>query len=280
MGSLVINLDGDGSPAPGAGGGNALIPKGVEGGNPDPASALAELEREIKRQKNDAARQRREEERRLAEEAKKKPPAPEPPKPDTKPEAKPTPPKPDSTAKPDPSAKPPAKPQMVSLDSILKDRARAAQNNTGNTRPKPDNTGSRPNRTGKAVGVDVGQIIGSVGGGAGPLGVSSGTGLGGSPRGGGKVLADYESRMKMLVQDQWQQLLDKEGKSILEMEGEFRLNISRNGSLSFGGWVNSPGNALFESLLRRAIDAVGRSAGTPPPGTPAMLVLGIRAASH
>jgi outer membrane biosynthesis protein TonB len=269
MGSLVINLDGDGSPAPGAGGGSALIPKGVENGNPDSDAARKALEEEIKKQNEADAR---EEERRRKEEAKPKPPVPVPdPKPD---------PKLPPVKKPPVPAKDSGKPELVSLDAIIAQRNAAAKNAKKSTNSKTATTTAKNTNGSGKTGVDVSRIIGI--GGTGPLGVAYGSGPGGNPNGGGAALANYEDRLKLLIQAQWQQLIDREGNGRIPsgMSGEFKLTISRNGSLSFGGWVRSPGNALFESLLRRAIDAVGRNGGSPPPGVSSLLIFEIIANSN
>jgi hypothetical protein len=237
---LVINLDGDGTPAPGAGGGEALVAKGRLDGDPKPPPASS----------SDAA----------------KPPPPKPPKSIVKP-PKPTPPKPVVTPpKPAQTTPPTSPPKQISYADFQKDRDK-------NTKPTKSIPPTKPTTGAKrgARALDISRY----GRGA-SLGVEQGTGLGGSPKGGGATLAAYEDRLKLLIQQQFQALVNEQGGSLAGLSGEFQLRVSNNGNLSFSGWTQDPKNALFERLLRQAIDRV-RNIGPRPAGSLTLQIFKIEA---
>ncbi|MDR2513171.1 MAG: TonB C-terminal domain-containing protein [Puniceicoccales bacterium] len=246
-GSLVLVLNGDGSLAPGAGDGKSEIPEGRPDAAP-PRDDLTEALKEIAKQVEN-----------LPPPTEPEPPPASPPKPDTKPI---TPPK-------DPK---PREPEQMTLEQFK-------AKHPGNIRPKPPKPKGNNKSTGAnksaivSQGLNISNII------TGPLGVQGGAGLGGTPNGGGPIVAQYTQRLAMLIRAQWQHLLDLEGRSIPPgTSGKFLLSISNNGSISFAGWERSPGNAHFESLLRRAIDAVG-NAGPRPPQTPSSVSFDIVASA-
>ncbi|MDR1497540.1 MAG: procyclic acidic repetitive family protein [Puniceicoccales bacterium] len=260
IGSLVINFDGDGSPAPGNGPGTSTIPKGEPDAKPEPN---VKPEPEPEDPLLEQIKQIREQQKREREAA-QTPPTPTP---------TPTPPPPPTPPQPSPQPT-----TLTTLEAFQKEHPRKQ---TPPTKPDKRSTQRTPRtqRTPaniKSTGIDVTKIIGKT-----PLGVQGGVGSGGNPNGGGPIAANYENRLKLLIQAQWQLLLDAEGRTLQPgISGEFRLNISNNGNISFGGWTRQPHNPLFESLLRRAIDAVGNKAGPRPAGTLPSIIFAIDADSR
>ena len=247
-GSLVLNLTGDGSPSMGTAS-NATPPPVPASEPKQPLFDVEKINQTIERQ--------REEARKRAEEAAKANPPPPPPVPPEK-------------NLPPPPREEPAKeptPQQTTLKEFQSKHPtpRNAKPDS-NTRPlnKPNNNGTKTRSP--APGININNIIGPDNPGA------------GTPNGGGPiVVTQYKDRLRLLLQEQWRELVSREGAQLeRSTQGEFRLNISNNGNISFGGWIRNPNNALFERLLRRAIDNVG-NAGSRPPGMAPSLIFPISA---
>ncbi|MDR2430575.1 MAG: hypothetical protein LBD14_06810 [Puniceicoccales bacterium] len=241
-GSLVLNLTGDGTPSIGTPGNTTSPPVNI----PKPEQPLFDVEKINK----SIERQREEARRRAEEEAKAKtvPPPPPiiPPPPDVKPAKEP-------------------EPKQITLKDFQAKHPTPPLNTkppNGNTRPnKSNNSGAKP-----IPGININNILGPASPGA------------GNPNGGGPVVVtQYKDRLRLLLQEQWRELVSREGSQLeRSTQGEFRLNISNNGNISFGGWTRNPNNALFERLLRRAIDKVG-NAGARPPGMATSFIFAISA---
>jgi outer membrane biosynthesis protein TonB len=283
---LVLNLNGDGSPAPGSGGGEALLPKGTPDGDPKrPAKPeddlLADIFKKLEQPPPPAP-----EPPAVAEE-KRPPPPPVKPPPVTPPPLPKEIPKPKiepkkKIVKPKPPA--PAEKQMT-LAEWQKEQERlakdAAKKNAKNRNAKNSaktgakNSGASKTSTPKRAGLDLSKYKPGAGGSS--LGVAAGTGTGGSANGGGKVIAAYEDRLKLLIQENFQALVNERGNALAGIRGVFKLRISANGNLTFDGWTQNPNSALFEQLVRLAIQRVGRDAGPRPAGYLALQIFPIEA---
>ena len=244
-GSLILVLNGDGSPAPGAGGGKSEVPEG----RPDAAQQPDKLTETLNN---------------VADQIDRLPQDPTPPMEPSKPV--------EPVKKPaEPPKNKPPEPRQMTLEEFKAKHPGRIKKPPEPSRNK--NAEGARNPAIKSANVNLDNIINA------PLGVQGGAGLGGTPGGGGPVVAQYTQRLAMLIRAQWQHLLDLEGRDIPPgTSGKFRLSISNNGSISFAGWERSPGNAHFEALLRRAIDAVG-NAGQRPPQTPPSVSFDIVASS-
>ncbi|MDR1817378.1 MAG: TonB C-terminal domain-containing protein [Puniceicoccales bacterium] len=251
--ALVVNLTGNGG-AFGDGGGKSPAPKGrpdaPKRAEHDPVAEFARQQEKARReaarslakikeqQQREAERQRQEEERRARAQTSPAPAVPTP--------AKPVKPADDSS-------------RAVSVADWMR---------ANDTAPARAQKPARPSHSGASTGaatpvvrsggVDLSRVFSG--------GVENGAGAGGSRDGGGPVVAGYETKIKLLIQARWQELLDTDpdGRALGGLTGEFNLRVSRNGNISFGGWTRAPGNAHFERLLRRAIDEVGNAGARPP----------------
>ncbi|MDR0535555.1 MAG: hypothetical protein LBG65_04285 [Puniceicoccales bacterium] len=256
--TLVVNLDGDNSsPAPGSGGGDSPMPHAPAPPEPAPPTPAPPTPAP-------------------PEPLPPKPIPPEPAPPPPKPTPPPPPPKPEPRPpvapqeKKTPPQKPPEKkqPKLVSIDKRLDDIGRAkAQDASRRQPPTPAAQGARQksNENAKPA-IDISRIIGPR---ANPVGTPGGFGSGGTPNGGGPVLSDYRRRLARIIEGIWQNQLDNAaGRIPPGTTGTFRFTISQHGAIRFSGWVRNPANPAFEALVRRTLDAVGNSAGPPPPNFP------------
>ncbi len=201
-------------------------------------------------QKRMAAAEKEEERRRQLEAEQEKKQSPEKEKPD---DVK----KPDKTKKPDASGK---KTGGKDKDKISWDEWNSSAKGGQKSGSKNPPGGSKSGKTGKSPGI-TGSTI-DVGG----YGIKGGSGENGG-EGGGKITPEmYRDNISDRIRDELSALIEEEGAGLdPSLSGRCRINVSNRGNISFGGWTNDPESALFESLLRRAIDRVG-NCGIPPPG--------------
>jgi len=267
-GAIVVRLDGNGEPF-GDGGGNSPAPAGREDGDGRPRSpdtppatqddavqrALDAQNRALERALREQQRRQSEEARRAAEEERRRQAAARA-----------------AAEAAEARRRQPQRTQPMTLDEFRqRNGTDSNQSRPAPSRPAAGGANTTPARI-HTTGIDVGQVL--AGGGRGGRGTLSGAGAGGSAQGGGPVAMAYEEKVKMLIQARWQALLDAEGRSLGGLSGEFLLNIGNNGALRFGGWTRPPGNALFERLLRRAIEEVG-NIGSRPPAMRATIALNV-----
>ncbi|MDR3229104.1 MAG: hypothetical protein LBT53_06810 [Puniceicoccales bacterium] len=261
---LVININGDGTPAPGTGG-EAIANKGKPDAPTRPAPPAPTDDSPLVHELPDA------------------PATPEPPtpvEPEPEPVPVPVPPKPATEVvkppkPPKPTTKPEtAKPEQMTLDDFLKEK---------NANKKPDKSVRTSAVKKPVIGRDgLGNLKDYRAGASAGIDSDTNDNGRGTLNGGGAQLGAYEDRLKLLIQERWQKLVDERGGSLAGLSGEFRLRISNNGNLSFDGWTlkpqtsNSADAALFERLLRNAIDSV-RRIGPRPAGVLSLQLFQIKA---